>query len=125
MTPGIDREKAELLHMLEVLEARAMARVPGKEIFHYSYTRALAPDPAFPLNPDPDSIWIQGLDDQKLKEKYRRKIFLIKNCNLLMYRYVQATGKSFSPQQGTPSTSNNEIYQPFPMFGGHFCSHRS
>jgi hypothetical protein len=34
MAPGIDREKAELLHMLEVLEARAMARVPGKEIFH-------------------------------------------------------------------------------------------
>jgi hypothetical protein len=83
----------------------------------------VAPDPAFPVNPDPDSIWIQGLDDQKLKEKYRRTIFLIKNCNLLLY--VQATGKSFSPQQGTPSTSKNEIYQPFPMFVGHFCSPRS
>jgi hypothetical protein len=26
------------------------------------------PDPAFPVNPDP--VWIQGFDDQKLKKKY-------------------------------------------------------
>jgi hypothetical protein len=54
MAPGFDREKAELLHMLEVLEARAMARVPGKEIFHlYLYQSCGSGDPAFPVNLDP------------------------------------------------------------------------
>jgi hypothetical protein len=38
-------------------------------------------DPAFQVNPDPDPIRIQGLDDQKLKKKYTD---LIKSCNLLM-----------------------------------------
>jgi hypothetical protein len=32
----------------------------------------VAPDSTFPVNPDPDSIWIQGVDDQKLKEKYSK-----------------------------------------------------
>jgi hypothetical protein len=101
MAPGFDREKAELLHMLEVLEARALARVPGKEIFHlYLYQSC---DSGFSISSQSGS-----------------RVLMTKKGKIL-----QATGKGFSPQQRTPSTSKNEIYQPFPMFGGNFCSHRS
>jgi hypothetical protein len=40
-------------------------------------------DPAFQVLTDPDSIRIQGFDDQKLKKKYSRKlsrVLMIKNC---------------------------------------------
>jgi len=33
MNPDMDREKIELLYMMEMLEVRAMEQVPGKEIF--------------------------------------------------------------------------------------------
>jgi hypothetical protein len=39
-------------------------------------TSAVDPDPAFQVNPDPDSIRIQGFDDQKMKKKRQLKISL-------------------------------------------------
>jgi hypothetical protein len=33
----------------------------------------------------------------------------------------QATGKAFSPQKKTSSTSKNVTYKLFPIFVGHFC----
>jgi hypothetical protein len=46
------------------------------------------PDPSFFLIVDPDP----GCDDQKLKKIYswKKKIFLIKNCNLLILKGAQA-----------------------------------
>ncbi len=67
------------------------------------------PDLGFQADPVPDPIRIQGFDDKNLKN-YCRKFcltFLIKNCN---FTYVRATGKAFSPQKRTSSTSKNEFY---------------
>jgi hypothetical protein len=68
------------------------------------------PDPAFQVNPYPDTdpIRIQGFDDPKLKrEKIQmKKIFDQK----LQFAYVQARGDAFSPQKRTFSTSEKEIY---------------
>jgi hypothetical protein len=43
----------------------------------------------------------------------------------LQLSYVQATEESFSPQKRTSSTSKNEIYELFSIFGGHFYPHGS
>jgi hypothetical protein len=42
----------------------------------YLIDRAVDPDPAFPVNPDPDPILIQGFDDQKQKKKNTGEQFL-------------------------------------------------
>ncbi len=57
------------------------------------------PDPEFQVNPDP--IRIQGFDDQKRKKKNKAKIFfknlfLIKNCNLLMFKPEENLLTSFA-----------------------------
>ncbi len=47
------------------------------------------PDPVFKVNPDtdPDPIWIEGFDDQKLKKKNTDENFCWSNiANLLMYK---------------------------------------
>jgi hypothetical protein len=56
----------------------------------------LDPDPAFPVNPDPDTepdpnrrIRIQGFDDRKLKKK---------NTDLIK-KLLFTTGETFSPQK--------------------------
>jgi hypothetical protein len=41
-------------------------------------------------------------------------------CRYASIKDVQATGEAFSPQKKTSSTSKNEIYQLFSIFGGHF-----
>jgi hypothetical protein len=52
--------------------------------FHYLLNSDLDTDPdaAFQVNPDPDQIWIQGFDDQNLKNKIEPNfliyLFLIK-----------------------------------------------
>jgi hypothetical protein len=42
-------------------------------------------------NPEPNPIQIQGFDDQKRKEKIHMKNFVIKNCNLLMFKLQEKT----------------------------------
>ncbi len=66
------------------------------------------PDPAFQVNPDPDTN--PGFDGQKLKKKkiqleFFFSPFFIKNCNFLipMPPDVQAT-EAISPQKRTSST---------------------
>ncbi len=62
------------------------------------------PDPAFQVNPDPDTdpIRIKGFDDQKLKKKIQMENLFDQK---LQFTYVQATGEDFSPQKRTSSTS--------------------
>ncbi len=53
-------------------------------------------------------------------------IFLIKNCNLLIYPWAsikdaQATGEAVSPQKRTSSTLKHENSGFFSIFVGHFC----
>jgi hypothetical protein len=60
--------------------------------------------------PDPDSIRIQGFDDQKLKKKIQRKFFFFFGSKIAIYLSLsQATGEALSPQKRTSSTSENEI----------------
>jgi hypothetical protein len=66
------------------------------------------PDPALQVNPDP--IWIQDFDDQKLKKKNTAENFSYLFDKKLQYTYVQATGEAFSPQNRTSSTLKNQIY---------------
>ncbi len=88
-----------------------MDGIPGtvpvqKFLFDQCVPQSYGSDPAFQVNPDPDTdtIRIQGFDDQKVNKKNTAEIFLylffIKNCNLL----VQATEEAFSPQKRTSST---------------------
>jgi hypothetical protein len=35
-------------------------------------------NPAFKVNPDPDTVWIQGFDDQKLKKVQQNFFFFSK-----------------------------------------------
>jgi hypothetical protein len=69
-------------------------------------TRAVNQDS---LNPDtdPDPIWIQGFDDQKLKKKIQMKHSFDQK---LQFTYVQAAGVAFNPKKRTSSTSKNKIY---------------
>jgi hypothetical protein len=56
-------------------------------------------DPAFRVNPDLDPIQIQGFDDLKL--------FLIKNCNLIMSK-LQEKPSAFKREH--PALQKNDIY---------------
>jgi hypothetical protein len=64
------------------------------------------PDPVSKVNPDTDTdpFRIQGFGDQKLKKKkigtVQQKIFLIKNCNLLMSK-LQEKHSAFKGEHPT------------------------
>jgi hypothetical protein len=66
------------------------------------------PDPAFQVNPDPDPIRMQGFDDQNRRTKITNEQFF--QNQKLHFIYVHTTGKDFSQQKRTSSTSKNEIY---------------
>ncbi len=52
------------------------------------------PDTAFQANPDPDPIWIQGFDDQKLKKKIQLKKCFIFFKSKLQFTYPYASIKN-------------------------------
>ncbi len=79
------------------------------------------------IDPDPDTIQIQGFDDQKLKKKnyswkksdiFSIKIAIYLSVSLGLHKRVKATGEAFSPQKRTSSNSKHEISWCFP---GNFC----
>jgi hypothetical protein len=60
------------------------------------------------MDPDPDLIRIQDLDDQKPKKKLQQNFFSILFDQKLQFTYVQVTGEALNPQKRTSSTSKNE-----------------
>jgi hypothetical protein len=70
----------------------------------------LNPDPAFQVNPDPDTV--SGFDQQNLRRKkiqLKNKFFFFRSKIAIYFpeafiKDVQATGEAFSPQKRTPST---------------------
>jgi hypothetical protein len=66
---------------------------------------------AFQVNPDP--IWIQGFNDQKLKKKIQLIFLKYLFDQKLQFTYVQATGEAFSPQKRTSSTSRMKFVNFF------------
>jgi hypothetical protein len=75
----------------------AIMIIAKSRILHFFFSvlnSVVDPDPAFQLNPDPDTdqdpVRIQGFDDQKLKKNTADFLytvsFLIKNCHLLIPR---------------------------------------
>jgi hypothetical protein len=71
------------------------------------------PDTAFPGNPGPDPIRIQGFDDQKLKKKKYLKFLLIKNCNLMMSNLQE---KSSALKREHPALQNMKFLNFFLLF---------
>ncbi len=95
----------------------ALVQVPYVNLVQCCGSGFIEPDPAFQVNPDPntdpDPIWIQGFDDQKVKKKNQLKLvflFLIKITLYLSHQAsikdVQATGEVFHPQKSSFSTRN-------------------
>jgi hypothetical protein len=72
-----------------------------------SLNHHLDPDPAFQVNPDPDSNRIQGFDNKKIEERNFFFLFLIKIAiylSLGLHTGIQATGEAFSSQKRTSSS---------------------
>jgi hypothetical protein len=79
----------------------------------------------FRLNTDPDPIWIQGFDDQKIEKNLQlnKKNFWIKNFNLPiqgLHKGRPDYRRSLQISKRTSITSKHEI-SFFSTFVGHFC----
>jgi hypothetical protein len=86
---------------------------------------SLNPDPAFQFNPDPDTdpdpIWSQGFEDQKLKKKIQQNFFLfIKNGNLLTSKLREKP--SALKRQHPSSTSKMKVINFFLCLWGSFLN---
>jgi hypothetical protein len=84
------------------------------------------PDPAFQVNTDPDPIWMQGFDDQKVKKKNTAEIcfsFFDQNYTLLIPIGLHKGHPSY--RRSLPPSKEYIQYlkfiNPFSIFVGHFC----
>jgi hypothetical protein len=80
------------------------------------------------FHPDPDPIWIQGFNDQKMKKKITaEKNYINLGSKTTIYlslasiKNVQVTEEDFRSQKRPSNTSKHEPLIKFPTFVGHFC----